>query len=449
MITDKTHQIPPDPTQDTIIDGRFLAPVSGISIGACAAGIKDNNDPDMALFVLEPESEVAAVFTQNTAAAAPVIIAREHLISGSVRALLVNSGCANAGTGAAGLEAADRSCQHVAGFLGIEKHQVLPFSTGMIGVPLAEERLAASLPLCFERANEDNWWAAAEAIMTTDTIAKGFSVQLELGGHPVTVTGIAKGAGMLHPNMATMLAYIATDAKISNADLKLILNATAEESFHRITLDGDTSTNDSFVLIATGKSPAHITRQSPEGEALSNAVTAVAQELARALIRDSEGASCVAEILITGGASRDQALQVARTIALSPLVKTAFHARNPAMTIGRSLAAAGRSGLSARALAQAQISVNAGLASAPAQGAEAEGAESHPNSDSTPAAGPVTLYRHGSISSEAANSEEARAAMAGQDFTLKIELAAGDASASVWTADYSRAYIDVNAGAPT
>ena len=431
------------------IDGRFLAPVSGISIGVCAAGVKDNNDLDMALFMLEPESEVAAVFTQNTAAAAPVIIARSHLISGSVRALLVNSGCANAGTGAAGLEVADRCCQHVASFLGIEKHQVLPFSTGMIGVPLAEERLAASLPLCFEHASEDNWWAAAAAIMTTDTVAKGFSVQLELDGRLVTVTGIAKGAGMLHPNMATMLAYIATDAKVSNIDLKLILAAAAEESFHRITLDGDTSTNDSFALIATGKSPARITRQSPAGKALTDAVTAVAQELARALIRDSEGASCIAEILVTGGASRDQALQVARTIALSPLVKTALHARNPAMTVGRSLAAAGRSGLDADALAQAQISVSAGLDSAPTREAGAGGAESASLSDPTPAASPVTLYHQGSISSEAANSKEARAAMAGRDFTLKIELAAGTVSASVWTADYSHAYIDINAGAPT
>ncbi len=246
-----------------------------------------------------------------------------------------------------------------------------------------------------------------------------------------------------------MLAYIATDAGLSNADLKMILNAALEESFHRITLDGDTSTNDSFALIATGKSPARISRQSPAGEALTKAVTAVAQELARALIRDSEGASCIAEIRVTGGTCRDQALQVARTIALSPLVKTALHARNPAMTVGRSLAAAGRSGLDSDALAQAQISIDAGLASAPVRGAGAEGEESRPHSDSTAAAAPVTLYRHGSISSEAVNSEEARAAMAGEDFTLTIELATGNASASVWTADNSRTYIDINAGAPT
>ena len=431
------------------VDKRFLAPVSGVSVGACAAGIKDNKALDMALFVLDPESEVSAVFTRNTAAAAPVVVARRHLLSGSIRALLINSGCANAGTGAAGLKVASRSCRHVADLLGIAEHQVLPFSTGMIGIPLAGDRLAAALPLCFERASADNWRAAAEAIMTTDTVAKGFSVELELGGHSVTVTGIAKGAGMLHPDMATMLAFIATDAGVPGADLRQILTAVVEESFHRITLDGDTSTNDAFVLIATGKSRARISLQSPEGEALVEAVTEVAQELARALIRDGEGSSCVAEIMITGGSCRAQALKVARTIALSPLVKTALHARNPAMTAGRSLAAAGRSGLDADTLAQARISVSAGLASAPARNTEAGRAESDPQSTPAPAASPVTLYRDGSISPEAANSEEARAAMAGEDFTLTIELDAGDVSASVWTADYSRAYIDINAGAPT
>ncbi|MBA2722343.1 MAG: bifunctional glutamate N-acetyltransferase/amino-acid acetyltransferase ArgJ, partial [Methylibium sp.] len=301
---------------------------------------------DLTVIRLAEGATVAGVFTQNRFCAAPVQLCRQHLdAAAGTRALLINTGNANAGTGEDGLARARSTCVALAGLLGVAPEQVLPFSTGVIMETLPIERIEAGLPAALADCRPDNWAAAAEAIMTTDTVAKAASRQIVIGGTTVTVTGIAKGAGMIRPNMATMLGFVATDASVAPPVLRALVREAADRSFNRITVDGDTSTNDSFVLIASGQAGhAEITQlDSPEGAALRDAVIAVAEQLAQAIVRDGEGATKFIAVHIDGGRSEDECRLVAYAIAHSPLVKTAFFASDP--NLGRILAAVGYAGI--------------------------------------------------------------------------------------------------------
>ncbi|MDO9065298.1 MAG: bifunctional glutamate N-acetyltransferase/amino-acid acetyltransferase ArgJ, partial [Sulfuricella sp.] len=329
---------PPNPDQ--------LLPVKGVSLGIAEAGIKKANRKDLLVMRLGEQARVAGVFTQNRFCAAPVTLCKEHLAAGkNIRALVVNTGNANAGTGAEGLSRARRTCAEVAKLLGCAEEQVLPFSTGVILEPLPVEKIVASLPEAVADLKESNWFNAAQAIMTTDIVSKAVSKQIRLGDATVTITGIAKGSGMIHPNMATMLGYVATDAALSQPLLEALVRHAADRSFNCITVDGDTSTNDSFMLIATGEAgvPEITDAASAHYAALRDAVTEVAQVLAQAIVRDGEGATKFMTIAVEGGASEAECRQVAYAIAHSPLVKTAFFASDP--NLGRILAAIGYAGI--------------------------------------------------------------------------------------------------------
>ena len=323
-----------------------LHPVIGVALGTAMAGVRKANRRDVTVVTLSPGATVAGVFTTNRFCAAPVQLCREHLCAGSpIRALLVNTGNANAGTGADGLARARSTCDALAALLGCASEQVLPFSTGVIMETLPNDRIEAALPAALAAARPDGWAVAAEAIMTTDTVPKAASATLSIGGKTVAVTGISKGAGMIRPNMATMLAFIATDAAIAPKLLQQLVREAADESFNRITIDGDTSTNDSFVLIAThaaGNAPIE-SLDNAEGRALRDAVFDVARRLAQAIIRDGEGASKFITVRVDGGASVAECRLVAYAIAHSPLVKTAFFASDP--NLGRILAAVGYAGI--------------------------------------------------------------------------------------------------------
>ena len=323
-----------------------LLPVPGVRIGVTEAGVRKPNRKDLTVLLLDPGSAVAGVFTRNRYCAAPVQVCREHLEAGAaIRALLINTGCANAGTGEPGLAHARQSCAALAALLGLAPEQVLPFSTGVIMEPLPIERIVAGLPAALADAQPAHWLRAAEGIMTTDTVAKAASRQLQLGGQRVTLSGMSKGAGMIRPNMATMLGFVATDACIAPVLLPELARRLAEASFNRITIDGDTSTNDSFILIATGQAGhAPITDlASPDGVALQAALTELAQTLAHAIVRDGEGATKFITVRVEGGRHAEECLQVAYAIAHSPLVKTAFYASDP--NLGRILAAVGYAGI--------------------------------------------------------------------------------------------------------
>jgi glutamate N-acetyltransferase/amino-acid N-acetyltransferase len=323
-----------------------LHPVIGVALGTAMAGVRKANRRDVTVVTLSPGATVAGVFTTNRFCAAPVQLCREHLCAGSpIRALLVNTGNANAGTGADGLARARSTCDALAALLGCASEQVLPFSTGVIMETLPNDRIEAALPAALAATRPDGWAVAAEAIMTTDTVPKAASATLSIGGKTVAVTGISKGAGMIRPNMATMLAFIATDAAIAPKLLQQLVREAADESFNRITIDGDTSTNDSFVLIAThaaGNAPIE-SLDNAEGRALRDAVFDVARRLAQAIIRDGEGASKFITVRVDGGASVAECRLVAYAIAHSPLVKTAFFASDP--NLGRILAAVGYAGI--------------------------------------------------------------------------------------------------------
>ena len=328
-----------------------LYPVPGVRWGITEAGIRKAGRKDLSVLLLAEGASVGAVFTQNRFCAAPVQICREHLAKNAgqslgIRALLINTGNANAGTGADGLSRAQSSCIALARELNISPEQILPFSTGVIMEPLPHERIAAGLPAALADAREDNWGKAAEAIMTTDTVAKAVSSRITLGGVPVTITGISKGAGMIRPNMATMLGFLATDACVSQPLMAQLASELAEASFNRITVDGDTSTNDSFVVIATNQAGhAPITAlDSAEGQALKAAMLGIARQLAQAIVRDGEGATKFITITVEGGKTGAECRQVAYAIAHSPLVKTAFFASDP--NLGRILAAVGYAGIS-------------------------------------------------------------------------------------------------------
>ena len=393
-----------------------LRPIAGIRIGTAEAGIKKPGRKDVTVFLLDEGAAVASVFTQNRFCAAPVQVARAHLASGSdIRALVINTGNANAGTGADGLARARRTCTAAAQALGGDSSQVLPYSTGVIMEPLPVERIEAGLPNAIANAAADQWGAAAQAIMTTDTVPKAFSAEVQIGGATVSVTGISKGAGMIRPNMATMLGFLATDACVAPALLLRLVRQLAEQSFNRITIDGDTSTNDSFTLIATQRAGnAEITSlDSAEGRALAAALGDVARLLAQAIVRDGEGATKFITVRVEGGASAEECRKVAYAIAHSPLVKTAFFASDP--NLGRILAAVGYAGI--EDLDQTRIDLYLDDVLVARQGGR--------NPD----------YRE----------EDGQRVMRQAEITVRVLLGRGDARDQVWTCDLSHDYVSINA----
>ncbi|MBM3393103.1 MAG: bifunctional glutamate N-acetyltransferase/amino-acid acetyltransferase ArgJ [Betaproteobacteria bacterium] len=329
--------LPPDPAA--------LRPVAGVRLGVTEAGIRKANRKDLLVIELAPGTLVGGVFTRNRFCAAPVTLTKRHLASGkAMRALVINTGNANAGTGADGLARAGRVCDALAQIMGVEGDQVLPFSTGVILEPLPVDRVVAGLPAALAGLAAENWAQAAQAIMTTDTVAKAASVVVELGGRSVTLTGISKGSGMIHPDMATMLAFVATDAGLSQACLDDALRQSCDQSFNCVTVDGDTSTNDSFMLMATGRAGVTIDSiHSSEYARFTQALNEVCIKLAQAMARDGEGASKFITLTIEGGRSRDECRKIGFAIAHSPLVKTAFFASDP--NLGRILAAIGYAGV--------------------------------------------------------------------------------------------------------
>ena len=386
---------PPDPAA--------LHAVGGVDLRVAMAGIKKLDRRDVLVMRLSPRAEVAGVFTQNRFCAAPVLLCRKHL-KNKVRALVVNTGNANAGTGTDGLRRAQQVCDAVAEQSGCKPHEVLPFSTGVIMEPLPVERIVAALP----RLGPSDWATAAEAIMTTDTVPKAFSTKVRLSKGEAVVTGIAKGAGMIRPDMATMLGFVATDAAVSRKALHSMLRNAAERSFNRITVDGDTSTNDSFILMATGAGP---TASSPKDlRKLEEAVVAVSERLAQAIVRDGEGATKFITIRVERGRSGDECRRVAYAIAHSPLVKTAFFASDP--NLGRILAAIGNTGVEVGNLSLYLDDVLV-----------AKRGGRNPD------------YRE----------EQGVAAMKKPEFAVRAVLNRGKAEATVWTCDLSFDYVKINA----
>ena len=331
------HLSPPDPAS--------LHPVAGVRIGVAEAGVRKANRKDLTVMLLDEGAAVGGVFTQNRFCAAPVQVCRDHLARDfGIRAIVINTGNANAGTGADGLARARSTCIALARKLEVAPEQILPFSTGVIMEPLPTERIEAALPAALDDAAPDHWARAAEGIMTTDTVPKAFSRQVQLGGATVTITGISKGAGMIRPNMATMLSFLATDAGIAQPLLRKLAVEIADASFNRITVDGDTSTNDSFIIAATGKSGVNVDSESDAAyAAVREALTAAALELATKIVRDAEGATKFMTIRVEEAGSTEEALKVAYAVAHSPLVKTAFFASDP--NLGRILAAVGYAGI--------------------------------------------------------------------------------------------------------
>ena len=393
-----------------------LLRVKGVELGVAEAGVRKAGRKDLLVMRLADGAKVAGVFTQNRFCAAPVILCKDHVALGQpVRALLVNTGNANAGTGADGLERARRTCAELAGLLGCERAQILPFSTGVIMEPLPVERIVAALPRALADCRENNWARAAEAIMTTDTVPKACSRQLSLGGKPVTVTGMAKGAGMMHPDMATMLAYVATDAAVDQAALQKMLASAAARSFNRITVDGDTSTNDSFMLIATGAAGTQtITGEShPDYAALARTVAEVAVWLAQAIIRDGEGATKFITVQVEGGGSEAECSKVAFAIAHSPLVKTAFFASDP--NLGRLLCAIGYAGISDLDVNRVRLHL-----------------------------GDVSVAKDGGLD-PAYREEDGQRVMQQSEITVRVDLGRGSARTTVWTCDLSHDYVSINA----
>ncbi len=390
-----------------------LHPVAGIRWGVAAAGIKRDGANDLALMEIAPGSHCAAVYTRNAFCAAPVIVARRHGAAGEVRYLLINSGNANAGTGEEGMRAALASCAYVAEQCGCEASQVLPFSTGVIGEPLPVEKIRQALPQATASLQGD-WAPAARAIMTTDTVPKGVSKQITIQGQTITLTGIAKGSGMIHPNMATMLAYVATDAAVAPALLQAALEQAVAGSFNAITVDGDTSTNDACVLVASGH--AGVVLQSVEDEGydlFQAALNELCQALAQAIIRDGEGATKFITIEVCGGRSPAECRRVAETVALSPLVKTAFYASDP--NWGRILAAVGRAGVEALDIEAITIHLDE-----------------------------VCIVRGGGRADDYTE-EAGQRVMARDEIVVKIDLQRGESAERMWTCDFSYDYVKINA----
>jgi glutamate N-acetyltransferase/amino-acid N-acetyltransferase len=397
------------------VEGSLLA-VSGVALGVAEANIRKPGRKDLLVMQLAPGSRVAGVFTQNRFCAAPVVLCKEHLATGSeIRALVVNTGNANAGTGEEGMRRARQTCQQVAELLGCTEQQVLPFSTGVIMEPLPIERIVAGLPNCVADLKQDNWHHAAHAIMTTDIVAKGVSRTLQIGSKTITVTGIAKGSGMIHPNMATMLGYIATDAAISQAALEALIQHAVNRSFNCITVDGDTSTNDSLVLIATGQAGNTEIADTAGADylALRDAMTSVAAELAQAIVRDGEGATKFMTINICGGRDEAECRKVGYAIAHSPLIKTAFFASDP--NLGRILAAIGYAGIADLDVNRIRLHL-----------------------------GDVLVAENGGRAASYQETDGQRV-MKEAEITVRVELGRGRAEATVWTCDFSYDYVKINA----
>jgi len=391
-------------------------PVTGLSLGTAMAGVRKANRRDVTVVTLDLGASVAGVFTGNRFCAAPVQLCREHLaVGGEVRAILVNTGNANAGTGADGLARARSTCAALARLLGCRPQQVLPFSTGVIMETLPNERIEAALPAALADARADGWATAAEAIMTTDTVPKAASLRLQLGGRTATVTGISKGAGMIHPNMATMLGFVATDAAVEPALMQRLVQEAADESFNAITIDGDTSTNDSFVLVATHRAGNAPVRDlgNGDGRLLRDAVVEVSRRLAQAIVRDGEGATKFITVRVEGGASVAECRQAAFAISHSPLVKTAFFASDP--NLGRILAAVGYAGIGD--LDQTRIDLFLDDVHV------VEGGGRRPS------------YRE----------EDGQRVMKQSEITVRVDLHRGSAAATVWTCDLSYDYVKINA----
>jgi glutamate N-acetyltransferase/amino-acid N-acetyltransferase len=393
-----------------------LHPIPGLRIGITEAGVRKANRKDLTVVLMDEGASVAGVFTRNRFCAAPVQICREHLAAGpAIRAMVINTGNANAGTGEDGLARARSTCAALARLTGLAPVQILPFSTGVIMEPLPNDRIEAGLPAALADAREDNWLRAAEGIMTTDTVPKAFSRQLLVGGAMVHVTGISKGAGMIRPNMATMLGFMATDARVSPTLMQQLALDLAEGSFNRVTVDGDTSTNDSFVVIATNKAehPTITSWDSPDGAALKDGMLEVARLLAQAIVRDGEGATKFITVRLEGGKTAEECRKVAYAIAHSPLVKTAFFASDP--NLGRILAAVGYAGIDD--LDQTGIDLFLDDVHVACRG------------------GRNPAYRE----------EDGQRVMKQSEITVRVLLGRGSATDTVWTCDFSHDYVSINA----
>lgn len=391
-----------------------LLPVAGVRLASVAAGIRYRGRDDLVVLELAEDSRCAAVFTRNAFCAAPVLVAREHLSRRPPRYLLINSGNANAGTGEAGISTARRSCAALADRAGCDAEQVLPFSTGVIGEPLPVERVEAVLDDAVAALSGDGWKAAANAIMTTDTVAKGVSRRVELAGQTITVTGIAKGAGMIRPDMATMLAYLACDASVEAVALQRCLNRAVARSFNRVTVDGDTSTNDACVLVATGAAGLPlIDAGHADYRAFCEAVTGVCEQLAQLLVRDAEGATKFVTIRVEEGGDGEECLRLAYTIAHSPLVKTALFASDP--NWGRILAAVGRAGIVNLDINRIRIFID-----------------------------DVCIVRDGGKAQEY-REQDGQRIMGQEEILIRIQLGRGNSAEQVWTCDLSDEYVRINA----
>ena len=403
------------PVNFPVAETTSLHPVAGVRLGVARAGIRKAGRKDLLLIALDQGASVAGVFTRNRFRAAPVTIAMEHLRKTSPRALVVNTGCANAGTGEEGLSRATQVCEAVGAHLKCDAIEVLPFSTGVIMENLPVDRILAALPDCTKALSENAWLDAAEAIMTTDTVPKAVSRVIEIDGHKVTVTGIAKGSGMIRPDMATMLGFVATDAAVEPSVLQTMVEDATRRSFNSVTVDGDMSTNDSLMLIATGSAGVVPISEAGSGAyvRLSDAVIDVCTVLAQMLVRDGEGATKFISIEVEAGRDEQECRTVAYAIAHSPLVKTAFFASDP--NLGRILAAIGYAGV-------ADLDVNAvelylGDVLVATKGGRAPG------------------YRE----------EDGQAVMDQQEITIRVRLNRGTATATVWTCDLSHDYVSINA----
>lgn len=391
-----------------------LHPVAGVQLGFTQAGIHKTDKKDLLVIRLAEGATVSGVFTTNAFCAAPVTICKQHLAAqAGIRALVVNTGFANAGTGEPGMLNAQATCAHLAEQLGIQTNQVLPFSTGVILEHLPMEKLLAGVAPAVANLLEDNWYNAAQAIMTTDTLPKAVSKQIEIQGKTITLTGISKGAGMIKPNMATMLGYVASNIAIAQDHLDALTREVADHSFNSITIDGDTSTNDSFIVMASGTSGVTVTPRTPDFKLFATALQTVATELAQLIIRDGEGATKFMSIMVEQAKNRDEARQIAYSIAQSPLVKTAFYASDP--NLGRILAAIGYAGVK-------DLDVNAIDLYLDSVHVATQGGR-HPN------------YTE----------EQGQAVMNQAEITVRVLLNRGEATATVWTCDFSHEYVSINA----
>ncbi len=396
-----------------------LKPIAGIELGFAEAGIKKPNRKDVLVMALAPTATVSGVFTTNRFCAAPVQVCKAHLeglqmASGPMRALVINTGNANAGTGDAGLADANATCAALAELLDCEPAQILPFSTGVILEPLPVDKLVAGLPKAVANLKADNWYAAAETIMTTDTQPKAASSTVVINGETITMTGISKGAGMIKPNMATMLGFVAMDAKVSQRVLDHLVKRAADQSFNCITIDGDTSTNDSFMMIATGASSLEINDvDTAEYVELADAVTALSQKLAHMIIRDGEGATKFISIVVEEGRDLDECRKIAYSIAHSPLVKTAFFASDP--NLGRILCAIGYAGVTDLDVSKLDMYLD-----------------------------DVLVAKNGGRNPEY-REEDGQRVMQQSEITIRVKLSRGDACTTVWTCDLSHDYVSINA----